>query len=80
MKPNSDDVDRLEINMIACEGVGLCVHLAPSDIVLDHWGYPIILNERAASPKQVKRAAAACPHRALIVHRVDQPASTPDHS
>jgi ferredoxin len=57
----------VDINMIACSGVGLCAHLAPEDIGLDAWGFPILLNGKIHSPDQVRRAASSCPRRALSV-------------
>lgn len=32
----------LVVDRIACDGAGLCAHLAPDVIALDPWGYPVI--------------------------------------
>jgi len=33
---------RLKVDMIACDGRGVCAELLPERIELDDWGYPII--------------------------------------
>jgi ferredoxin len=33
---------RLRVNMIACDGRGLCAEVLPELISLDDWGFPII--------------------------------------
>ncbi len=63
---------RLQVDPVACDGVGLCAHLAPSVVDLDRWGYPILADrdlgrrEKAAA----RRAVRGCPKRAL---RLDGP-------
>jgi ferredoxin len=63
---------RLHVNMIACDGRGLCVEMLPELIRLDDWGYPIV--EIADVPRQLetmaKRAANACPTLALVLEQV----------
>ena len=58
---------RLRINPIACDGVGMCSHVAPDLIAVDRWGFPIISSEpvTAAYLRQARAAVAACPRRAL---------------
>lgn len=60
---------RLRVDPIACDGVGICAHLAPDVVRIDRWGYPAVpsaaLDERAA--RQARAAVRACPHRALYV-------------
>lgn len=60
---------RLRVDPIACDGVGICAHLAPDVVRVDRWGYPIVvgkaLDQRTA--KQADAAVRACPHRALFV-------------
>jgi ferredoxin len=61
---------RLRVDPVACDGVGLCAHLAPGVIRLDRWGYPIIVPEHRdhVGPDHVPAARAAmagCPHGAL---------------
>jgi ferredoxin len=60
---------RLEVDPVACDGVGLCAHLAPAVVQLDRWGYPV-LPVTALSRSQERRANRAvrgCPRRALAV-------------
>ena len=58
---------RLKVDMIACDGRGVCAELLPERIELDDWGYPII----DATPmtgvvlEHARRAVAACPVLAL---------------
>ena len=67
---------RLRLDPIACDGVGICAHLAADLVRVDTWGYPIL----AAQPlgrrttRQAKAAVTACPHRALFIED-DEPAS-----
>jgi ferredoxin len=65
---------RLEVDMIACDGRGLCAELLPELIHLDDWGYPIIDKQpfdRRLLPL-VKRAVTACPVLALRIVEVGQ--------
>lgn len=57
----------LRIDIIACDGHGVCAQAFPERIRLDDWGYPIIDatpfgSELAA---HAKRAVALCPKLAL---------------
>ncbi|MEO7370389.1 MAG: ferredoxin [Ilumatobacteraceae bacterium] len=58
---------KLSVDMIACDGRGVCAELLPERVELDDWGYPII----DASPmvgvvlEHARRAVAACPVLAL---------------
>ena len=63
---------RLEVDIIACDGRGLCAELLPELIRLDDWGYPMIDKQpfdRGLLPL-VKRAVAACPVLALRIVEV----------
>ena len=59
----------LIVNPLACDGVGLCAHLAPEIVSLDRWGFPIVTDaplngtDRAAA----SRAVAGCPRSALFL-------------
>lgn len=59
----------LRVDPIACDGVGICSHVAPDLITTDPWGYPVIravpVSGRRAS--QARAAVRACPHRALFL-------------
>ena len=60
------DGEVLRHDAAACDGVGICAVVAPSLITLDKWGFPVIAEP--ADPelvRQARRAARACPHRAL---------------
>lgn len=60
---------RLRVDPIACDGVGICAHLAEDLVRIDSWGYPIVsdhfIDER--SLRQARAAVLACPHRALFI-------------
>jgi len=52
--------------MTACEGRGLCAELLPEVIVLDDWGFPIIVGRvpgRLAD--EAAEAVRLCPRLAL---------------
>jgi ferredoxin len=57
----------LRVDPVACDGVGMCAHLAAALVRLDSWGYPIVparslgIDEVATAA----RAVAGCPRRAL---------------
>jgi ferredoxin len=58
---------RLRVDMIACDGRGLCADLLPERIRLDDWGYPMIDPTSVSGPvlEHARRAVAACPVLAL---------------
>jgi len=61
------DDRELVLDPIACVGHGLCAELFPEGIVLDDWGFPILL-DRAQDPAvrgHARRAVKACPALAL---------------
>jgi ferredoxin len=59
--------ERLRVNMIECDGHGVCAELVPELIRLDEWGYPVL----AAAPvppelrKHARKAVTLCPKLAL---------------
>jgi ferredoxin len=65
---------RLRVDIVACDGVGICAHLASDLVRVDSWGYPIVndvpLDARAM--RQARAAVTACPRRALFL----EPAKT----
>jgi len=65
MKPRR----RLLVDIIACDGRGLCAELLPELVHLDDWGYPIIDREPFDDKllPLVRRAVAACPVLALTI-------------
>jgi len=66
---------RLRVDPVACDGIGMCAHVAPQLIVLDRWGYPIITSAltRRADIRAARAAMAACPRRALLLEADRQP-------
>jgi ferredoxin len=60
---------RLRIDPVACDGVGMCGHLAPALITVDSWGYPILTGEvvRAAQRRFAQSAVAGGPRKALFL-------------
>lgn len=58
---------RLAVDPIACTGHGLCAELLPEGVRLDEWGYPLVAAGDVPRDllRQARRAAAACPVRAL---------------
>jgi ferredoxin len=60
---------RLRLDPVACDGVGMCSHLAPELVRLDPWGFPLLPDGPLAArePQVAKRAVSACPRRALFL-------------
>ena len=60
---------QLRIDPVACDGIGMCAHLAAGLVRLDSWGYPILPNRplRDNEQKQADKAVAGCPRRALML-------------
>jgi ferredoxin len=59
----------LIVDPIGCDGHGLCAELLPELIVLDDWGFPMVI-EPEVPPHLVgeaKRAASLCPKIALAL-------------
>jgi ferredoxin len=63
---------KLRIDMIACEGHGICAETFPERISLDDWGYPIIDPKPFDGVRRdhAKRAVEMCPELALRLERV----------
>jgi ferredoxin len=60
---------RLAVDPIACTGHGVCAELLPEGVTLDEWGYPLLAGGGVPADllKRARRAAAACPVRALLL-------------
>ena len=64
---------RLAVDLIACDGRGLCAELLPELITLDDWGYPLLSGRPQLSgcavPAALRGEASAavqlCPRLAL---------------
>ncbi len=62
---------RLRVDMIACDGRGLCAEVLPELITLDDWGFPIIV-DRDIPPGLMagtNEAIRLCPLLALQLDR-----------
>ena len=64
---------RLGVDPVACEGVGMCAHLAPELVRLDTWGYPILARREleGRDERRAGQAVSGCPRRALFLERAD---------
>lgn len=67
MRSESNGSVVLRVDPVACEGVGLCAHLARRLVATDPWGFPILDSGvvPASELRRVEAAVSACPHRAL---------------
>ncbi len=72
----------MRVDPIGCQGHGLCAELLPEAIALDEWGYPLLAAGELPRElhRQARRAAAACPARALHLDRVTPGAAHSDRS
>jgi len=60
---------RLRVDPVACDGVGICAHIAADLLTGDSGGYPILPAEPLTRRelRAAKAAVAACPRRALFL-------------
>jgi ferredoxin len=60
---------RLRVDPVACDGIGMCAHLAPEVVRLDSWGYPILADRdlERRDERRARLAVAGCPRRALFL-------------
>lgn len=60
---------RLRVDPVACDAHGYCAELLPGRVTLDEWGYPMVDGTpvEADLVGLARRAAAACPRRALLL-------------
>lgn len=58
---------RLRVDPVACDGIGMCAHLADRLVRLDSWGYPIVPDRglRENELRAAEKAVAGCPRKAL---------------
>ena len=58
---------RLRVDLIACDGRGLCAEALPELITLDDWGFPIVGGSAVPSRllADVRATTLACPKLAL---------------
>jgi ferredoxin len=61
--------EKFKVNMIACDGHGLCAELVPELIRLDEWGYPILAPTSVPPElaKHARKAVRLCPELALTL-------------
>lgn len=60
--------EQLRVDMIRCNGHGLCALFVPEVVELDMWGFPVIADRAIDSPRlraKTGRAIRACPRQAL---------------
>lgn len=62
---------RLRVNLIACDGRGLCAEALPELITLDDWGFPIVGDQPVPSRllADARATARSCPKLALWLER-----------
>jgi ferredoxin len=67
--------DRLKVDMIACDGHGVCAELLPELIRLDEWGYPVLTGTPIPDHlhKHAKKAINLCPKLALSTEQERRP-------
>jgi len=60
---------RIAVDPVACEAYGYCAELLPEVLSVDEWGYPVLHDKTVPDHlvEQARRAARACPRRALHV-------------
>ena len=61
--------ERLRVDPVACDGIGICSHLAPRLVTVDSWGYPIMPSQTLdkGARRSAALAVAGCPRRALFI-------------
>jgi ferredoxin len=66
---NPRPLPRLVVDPVACDGIGMCSHLAPSLVKVDSWGYPIIVRDPMTTreKRQANKAVVGCPRNALLL-------------
>jgi ferredoxin len=69
---------RLRVDLIACDGRGLCAEALPELIALDDWGFPIVGHQEVPPSllADARETARACPKLALWLERGLAPSFT----
>ena len=69
------ETSRLRIDAAACDGIGVCAHLASEVLELDRWGFPIITARELSRGElsAARRAVRACPRKALWIETSEVP-------
>lgn len=65
----------VRVDMIACDGHGVCAELVPELIRLDEWGYPVLAKTPVPEHlhKHTKKAVNLCPRLALALEPTRRP-------
>ncbi len=60
---------KLTVDPAACDGFGYCTEMLPELMTLDEWGFPVASEREVpgALLDAARRAARACPRRALLL-------------
>ncbi len=70
MSGGGGDGQQLRVDWLQCRARGLCAELLPELLVLDEWGYPVVLGPvRPEHTELAREAVTACPRRALHLVR-----------
>lgn len=75
----TEDGPSLAVDMVKCDGHGICAWLFPDRIGLDEWGYAWVDPAEIETPRQrraAKAAVRACPRGALKLLSRATPANT----
>lgn len=62
------EASTVKIDMVRCVAHGICAHVLAERVTLDPWGFPVVdpaQLDTAALIRRARRAARACPRRAL---------------
>ena len=60
----------VRVDLTRCEGNGICALVSGGVIELDEWGYAAVVRSPLTTDRdrrRARRAAAACPRRAVVV-------------
>ena len=71
--------ESLVVDMVRCDGHGICAWLFPDRVGLDAWGYAWVDPAPIETPRQrrsAKAAVRACPRSALRLTPIATPANT----
>jgi ferredoxin len=69
----------LSVDMVRCDGHGICAWLFPARVDLDDWGFAITNGASVESSRDLRaarRAVRACPRQALSLTPAAAPATT----
>jgi ferredoxin len=69
----------LSVDMVRCDGHGICAWLFPARVDLDTWGFAITDGAIVETDREVRaarRAVRACPRQALSLTPAVAPAAT----